>query len=405
MPERRGHLLLCLTILLTACPVAAQDVSTVKSELADTMQKLESAAKAQKELAEHEEKLRQELGGLQKELVTVASKIQRQEKILSELEANLVNLEDEEREASAYLERRQQELTVLTHSMLKLSAMPPEMVVAMPGDFEDTMRTAKVLGLTSNALSAEAKAINRQLVEVKALQKQIRSSHQQISRQKSVLERDLRIMERKIGARGRIQDQLLSRQEEQQAAVNRLSQESHTLRELMNQLEARRKAEAERAAKLAMVPTFKPEVPQAPHTASPANGFARAKGKIPLPAEGNIFIFYGDKTQDGGDSRGIRIRTRHGAQVTSPFSGEVVYTGTFLDYGNMVIIRHENDYHSLLAGMERITASLGQYVIKGEPVGEMGRAEEETALYMEIREHNRPIDPVPWLEKQRIATR
>lgn len=419
MPDRRSHLLLCIAGILLAFPVsapaAAQDVSRVRSDLEKKMEALESASQAQKALAEREEALRQELSGLQGDLVSIAAKIQRQEKLLSELEANLVNLEDEERAASASLERRQHELAVLTQSMLKLSTVPPEMVIAMPGDFGETMRTAKVLGLTSNALSQEAKAINRQLVEVNALQKQIRLNHEQISRQKSALIRHQQQMESKIGARGRIQNKLLSRQEEQQQAVRRLSEESASLRELMTQLEARRREEAEKAAKLAMIPAFKPDAPDADATPAttakpaakpaPSTGFAKAKGSIPLPAEGNIFLAYGDNTDAGDESQGVHIRTRAGAQVTSPFAGEVVYTGTFLDYGNMIIIRHENDYHSLLAGMERVTATLGQQLLKGEPVGEMGRTETQTALYMEIRERNRPVDPIPWLENTRIATR
>lgn len=411
MPDRRSHLLLCIAGMLLAFPAAAQDVSRVRSDLEKKMEALKSASQAQKELAEREEALRQELSGLQGDLVSIAAKIQRQEKLLSELEANLVNLEDEERAASASLERRQHELAVLTQSMLKLSTVPPEMVVAMPGDFGETMRTAKVLGLTSNALSQEAKAINRQLVEVNALQKQIRLNHEQISRQKTALIRHQQQMETKIGARGRIQDKLLSRQEEQQQEVQQLSKESASLRELMAQLETRRREEAEKAAKLAMIPAFKPDAPDAdalpaaPAKPAPSTGFAKAKGNIPLPAEGNIFLAYGDKTDAGDKSQGVHIRTRAGAQVTAPFAGEVVYTGTFLDYGNMVIIRHENDYHSLLAGMERVTATLGQQLLKGEPVGEMGRTETQTALYMEIRERNRPVDPIPWLENTRIATR
>lgn len=417
MPDALRGIMLTLALALLCGTAAAQDIDAIKSNLQKKMEALESASKAQKELHAREEKLRRELASLQSDLVGKASKIQRQEKLLSELESNLVNLEDEERQMSINLARRERELGVLVQSMLKLSTIPPEMVVAMPGDFEATMRTAKVLALTSNALSTQAKDLNRQLVEIKALQEQIRQNHTLISQQKTLLETDKTVLESKLDERGEIHNQLHSRQEEQQAALRALSEESNTLRDLMSQLEARRKEEEQKAAKLAMIPQFKPDAPStaapikkpsAPATKRPASqgsAFATAKGKIALPAEGKIFTFYGDKTEDGDDSRGIRIRTRAGAQVTSPFAGEVVYTGTFLDYGNMVIIRHENDYHSLLAGMERVTATLNQTVIEGEPLGEMGRAEDKTALYMEIRERNRPIDPIPWLQNQRLATR
>lgn len=407
MPDRRHVWLLGLALLLWQGSALAQDVDDVKENLAEKMKALESAAKEQEKLAEQEAKLRDELSDLQGDLVGIAAKIQNQEKTLSELEANLVNLQDEERAKTDSLVRRKRELSVLVQSMLKLSHIPPEMVVAMPGNFEDTLRTAKVLGLTSNALSDEAKAISKELVEIKALQARIRDNHAQISTQKARLETQQARLSGKLDTRSTIQDRLLNRREAQEQAVSRLSKESNTLRELMNQLEERRQQEAEKAAKLAVVPEFKPDAP-APKTTKPAKQaprFASAKGKVALPAEGNIFLRYGEQNPDGDKSQGIHIRTRQTAQVTSPYAGEVVYTGTFLDYGNMIIIRHENDYHSLLAGMETVTASLGQQVIEGEPVGEMGRTEDKTALYMEIRERNRPVDPIPWLESHRVASR
>lgn len=407
MPDRRHVWLLGLSLLLWQGTALAQDVDDVKENLAEKMKALESAAKEQEKLAEQEAELREELSDLQGDLVGIAAKIQSQEKTLSELEANLVNLQDEERAKTDSLIRRKRELSVLVQSMLKLSHIPPEMVVAMPGNFEDTLRTAKVLGLTSNALSDEAQAISEELVEIKALQVRIRDSHAQISTQKSRLETQQAKLSGKLDTRSTIQDRLLTRREAQEQAVARLSKESNTLRELMSQLEERRQQEAEKAVKLAVVPEFKPDAPK-PKATKPAKEptrFASAKGKVALPAEGNIFLRYGQKNDDGDESQGIHIRTRETAQVTSPYAGEVVYTGTFLDYGNMVIIRHENDYHSLLAGMETVTASLGQQLIEGEPVGEMGRTEDKTALYMEIRERNRPVDPIPWLESHRVASR
>ncbi|MBM3618524.1 MAG: peptidase M23, partial [Alphaproteobacteria bacterium] len=119
--------------------------------------------------------------------------------------------------------------------------------------------------------------------------------------------------------------------------------------------------------------------------------------RISTPAEGKVFIAYGGKTEEGDESKGIRIRTRNGAAVTAPRAGEVVYTGPFLDYGNLIIIRHDGKHHSLLAGMSNMQAKVGQKVIKGEPVGVMGSGDSGTGLYVEIRKDNKPINPVPWL--------
>lgn len=399
-PRRLFAWLLCLALAL---PAQAQQREAVQSDLADTMEALESASKTREELEQRNKKLEKELSNLQRDLVSITGKVQKQEKRLSGLEANLLHLQDEEREKTRRLERRKAEQAAMVQTMLKLSRVPPAAVVAMPGDFATTLRTAKVLGLTTTALTHQAGEIAAELTAIHQLQERITRNHAAISRQKRELQKDGERLQAKLDTRAAIHDTLLSRYAEQKKEVQRLSRESGNLRELMSGLEKQRIG----AEKLAVVPEFKPA-----SSAPPAQGggdttrFAAAQGKIALPAEGTIFVLYGETASDGGESRGISIRTRAGAQVTSPFAGEVAYTGTFLDYGNMVILRHDGGYHSLLAGMEQVSARLGQKVLKGEPIGEMGRAEEKTALYMEIRKDNRPVDPMPWLDQtQQYATK
>jgi septal ring factor EnvC (AmiA/AmiB activator) len=60
----------------------------------------------------------------------------------------------------------------------------------------------------------------------------------------------------------------------------------------------------------------------------------------------------------------------------------------------------------LLAGMERISVDLGQFVVTGEPVAVMGSGAHLTAdkaggtsqpvLYVEFRKDGIPVDPGPW---------
>lgn len=411
MPELRaiGAILILACSLQGAYAQDTQDQEKIESDLSATMEALRSATKARKELETRSSKLLHELNTLQKELVRITGKIQRQEKLLSELEANLRGTQDEERRMAASLAKRQKEQEHMVQGMIRLSRVPPETVIAMPGDFAHTLRTAKVLALTSQALTQQAAKIRTELEEIQALQAAIRDNHKQISTQKTLLEKSEQELTARLEARSAIQNRLLSQQEKRVAEVERLSQRSTTLKELMAELEKHRSEAAKKAENLAMVPAAKPSIPASGGTkrkksALPAS-FAKAKGKISLPAEGQIFTFYGNKTDDGSKSRGISIRTRAGAKVSSPFAGEVVYTGTFMDYGKMVILRHGENYHSLLAGITTISARLGQQVIAGEPIGEMGRNKEETALYMEIRENNHPVDPLIWLEKREYATK
>ncbi len=83
--------------------------------------------------------------------------------------------------------------------------------------------------------------------------------------------------------------------------------------------------------------------------------------------------------------------------MTAPFDGEVVYTGPFLNYGQLVIIRHSDDFHTLLAGLVKIDVNVGQFLLEGEPIGAMGESDSGNRLYVELRHKNQPIDPAPWI--------
>jgi septal ring factor EnvC (AmiA/AmiB activator) len=125
--------------------------------------------------------------------------------------------------------------------------------------------------------------------------------------------------------------------------------------------------------------------------------FVAARGHLRLPAAGRIVSHYGNTDIGETFSKGIVIETRVQAGVVAPYDGEVVFAGSFRDYGRIVIIRHSGDYHTLLSGMDEIDCKPGQYLLEGEPIGSMGDSG-STKLYMELREDGRPIDPMKWVK-------
>lgn len=118
-----------------------------------------------------------------------------------------------------------------------------------------------------------------------------------------------------------------------------------------------------------------------------------------MPARGDILARYGQRRRtDGASSKGITIGTRSAAQVVAPFDGRVAYAGKFRGYGQILIIEHGGRYHTLLAGMDRVEAVVGQWLLAGEPVGAMVTSPGiRPELYLELRRTGRPINPLPWL--------
>jgi septal ring factor EnvC (AmiA/AmiB activator) len=118
-----------------------------------------------------------------------------------------------------------------------------------------------------------------------------------------------------------------------------------------------------------------------------------------MPVRGQLVLVYGQRAI-GADSvsKGISIQTRTQAQVVAPYDGQIVYAGKFRGYGQILIIEHGGRYHTLLAGLERIDAVAGQWILAGEPIGIMGGSQEQfPELYLELRHAGQPVNPLPWL--------
>lgn len=129
--------------------------------------------------------------------------------------------------------------------------------------------------------------------------------------------------------------------------------------------------------------------------------FSEAQGRMPFPARGRVVARFGQTNDLGVVNKGMTIATRQGAQVVAPYDGQVAFAGPFRGYGLLLIIEHSEGYHTLLAGMARIDANVGQRLLAGEPVGTMDQDEAKPSLYVELRRNGQPVNPLPWLTAQK----
>ena len=128
------------------------------------------------------------------------------------------------------------------------------------------------------------------------------------------------------------------------------------------------------------------------------------RGRLHLPVKGKILNKFGRQKDKQYDSfivhNGINIKARTGTLVRSIFNGKVLYTGELEGYGNLVIIGHGKDYHSLYGHLDKIKVEPNQVVQIGDIVGltgESGSLVGET-LYLEIREKGKPVEPLSWFK-------
>ena len=130
------------------------------------------------------------------------------------------------------------------------------------------------------------------------------------------------------------------------------------------------------------------------------------KGRLNMPLDGRILNKFGKKRVKEYDSyivyNGINVKAKKGSKVKAVFDGTVLYTGELEGYGNLVIIGHGKQYHSLYGHLDNIKVSTETVVKTGEVIalsGDSGSLEGET-LYFELRKSGKPIKPNPWFAKK-----
>ncbi|GJH22716.1 peptidoglycan DD-metalloendopeptidase family protein [Caballeronia novacaledonica] len=133
-------------------------------------------------------------------------------------------------------------------------------------------------------------------------------------------------------------------------------------------------------------------------TAGSAQASSQAKAgpgvTLVWPAQGNIIRGF-----DGKNSKGIDIANAAGTPVVAAATGNVVYAGNGLrGYGNMLIIKHDDEYLTAYAHNRVLQVKEGQTVQQGQQIAEMGDTDSDrTMLHFEVRYMGRSTDPARYL--------
>ena len=116
------------------------------------------------------------------------------------------------------------------------------------------------------------------------------------------------------------------------------------------------------------------------------------------PVIGPVISTFGKKHPKlDTEGAGIVFQTQPNSLVYSPINAKVAYAGPFRKYNHILILGHDNRYHTLVIGLKQIDVSVGQVVLAGEPIGYVGE-DRPSYLYVELRDREKPIDPLPWFK-------
>jgi len=403
----------------------------------EARQKLDQTEKSLKSNRAKEEDLSQELvalaeerARLNKELIEAGKRVQASEASLTKTEAKLTELTEQVNVIQSSIAERKEALVKMLSAMQRIGRTPPPALVTRRDDALAVVRSAMLLADVFPELKYEADNLSRELDGLVTLERGIREQRDTEKTETERLAAERAKLDHLLEEKRRATAQGTAELAEIKRVASEQAQAVTDLNELLVRLDANiakveiAQYDAEIAAERALrtrqrqqalatpenenVVEIKPRSAKiafaSPDRLQPALPFEAVKGSLRLPAQGRRVKRFGDADAGGSTLKGISLQTREEARITAPADGWVVYSGPFRSYGQLLIINAGGGYHILLAGMSRIDVSLGQFVLAGEPVAEMGNTETDSqgkkssrpVLYVEFRKDGRPIDPDPW---------
>lgn len=114
-------------------------------------------------------------------------------------------------------------------------------------------------------------------------------------------------------------------------------------------------------------------------------------GRWQRPVVGRTVRAYSDAH---GGNKGVDLAAARGAPVWATADGTVVYVGDGLkQYGNLIIIKHDEEYLSAYGHLDGPLVAEGAPVRKGQPIARVGGPAGAGLLHFEIRRRGEPVNP------------
>ena len=403
-------------VAATTPPQTAASPDAIKQreqELEATRAQQKTAAEAQAKLQAEIAAIGQDRSQLNAQLIDIAAQVRGVETRIADAEARLRPLDAREQEIRGSLDSRHSEIVEVLAALQRAGRRTPPALLVRPEDALQSLRTAMLLGAVVPELRARAQKLTGDLTELVNVRKSIAGERDQLATDRDKLRDDQTRLAALVDERQRQQSSVEKDMAAEGARAIALSKQVDSLQGLIAKMELDLDSAAKAAATASLqgapaTVNGKPNLGalKDPARKSPAIAFASAKGLFALPVNGVKIRDFGGSDGAGGVERGISLATRPGAQVTTPCDGWVVYAGPFRSYGQLLILNAGGGYHVLIAGMERISVNIGQFVLTGEPVAVMGTTSQvasilatnasQPVLYVEFRKDGSPIDPGPW---------
>lgn len=401
--------MLAAALILQATPLwaegetsigTAQKLEAIEQSLKTSSEKQSAIASAIEEAVSAQTEISDKLIALAKDLDTEQTTIVKADQKITDLGKEAIIIRSN-------LAAKQDQLSELLAGLQRLEQNPPPPLVVDPEDVLQALRGAMMFGAVVPEMRNQALDLRAQLERLVAIKDESLATKKLL--EAAILASDTSRQELKLLQIQKKNFAITATQElaaEKQRAET-MAAEATSLHQLLIKLQsadkaaedqktaeakARDEAEKQKIASL--------EAPRAPLSAQ--------HGTLNYPLQGTILKQFGDDNGLGSPLEGLAIASAPNQNVITPVDGKVEFAGPFRSYGKLLILDAGEGYLVLLAGMNQISAEIGQSIKAGEPVGTMGEGPSSVALiggdseltrpvlYIEFRKNNEPVDPSPW---------
>lgn len=413
----------------TASEPGKDPVEGKRLELRGVEETISASADQRAKIQAEIETIREDRARLNAALFDASSKVSEADARMAKVEQRLDRLTGSEEAIRRSLEGRRNVVAEVLAVLQRMGHRTPPALLVQPEDVLQAIRASMTLGAVLPQLRAETEALASDLGDLVNLRKSIASEKDNLAKEQQGLLDERARLAALVDIRQKTLGDAQSALESEQKRAAELASQATSLKDLIARMEresvsARKAAEEarkydEERKKQAALETQEQQARieaspfKDPARLAPAIPFSKARGKLPLPTNGEIVKTYGASDAFGSAEKGISIGVRPKATVVSPADGWVLYAGPYRTYGQLLIVNAGDGYYIVLAGMDRVNVAVGQFVLSGEPIGVMGDGATRTAsavaigasqpiLYVEFRKDGAPVDPGPWWSKPEL---
>ena len=400
--------------LLSVTAALADAWNDVRSDISETARSIQKSTARKESLDIRAGAMATQIDDLRIRAARAAQRIQVEETTLSIIDRRLALLNHEDQVNRRRLKHLQVGLTQSLTALARLQRHPATAMLAVPGTILDADRGGRLLAAAVPVLQKDAAKLGQFLRSAHTVRQQLQIEQRRRTTAMAALSarrtelysllKERTTSEHRFRQAGEVEGRrlamLASRAKDLQGLMQRLEQKVREDHDNIK-LQAAKLAADKYAVRWPGQNSPQEKSPKQKLTLAPQIvSFSKLRGQLRLPVRGTPMGRFGESTGLGPRSQGVTLRTRQRAQVVAPYDGRVVFAGLFRNYGLILIISHGDGYHTLLAGLSKLQAVVGQDLLTGEPMGMMGRGNKRS-LYIELRRKGTAINPTPWWTSSR----